>query len=50
MCKIPTEVATLTGFSPAPEEQLFITQTSNTIKVCNAWGVRERLVFGGKLK
>ncbi|MGJ3494683.1 hypothetical protein ACR9PT_08895 [Piscirickettsia salmonis] len=27
------------GFSPAPEEQLFITQTSNTIKVCNAWGV-----------
>ncbi|WP_179861870.1 hypothetical protein [Piscirickettsia salmonis] len=40
MCKIPTEVATLTGFSPAPEEQLFITQTSNTIKVCNAWGVK----------
>ncbi|RNC77316.1 hypothetical protein DA717_10940 [Piscirickettsiaceae bacterium NZ-RLO2] len=28
------------GFSPAPEEQLFITQTSNTIKVCNAWGVK----------
>ncbi|QGP56047.1 hypothetical protein PsalMR5_03523 [Piscirickettsia salmonis] len=28
------------GFSPAAEEQLFITQTSNTIKVCNSWGVK----------
>ncbi|QIX57347.1 hypothetical protein [Piscirickettsia salmonis] len=26
MCKIPTEVARAYGFSPAPEEQLFITQ------------------------